>query len=262
MQRPLAESAPTPADDSTSGDQLPAGGLGAHPVEVAAAAGFGPLSPLVSSVWHGDSRPCVSCGRLIRRNAQKCDACGQDHSPEMIARMEAHAGPWHVLDPIRPFPGVTLERLVRQVHRGVVRPFTIVKGPSTNHQWRYAAEVPELALEMGICAKCQARLGPQMELCPACGQHYGTEDADASTISPEEVPPECLALAEVVQNEAHHYTKDLPSGEGNLAMRIAVFACVLVLLGVMFLLIALKPSGLVPTPPPESVTSNVAETDR
>ena len=105
---------PSPVD---SQDSLPPGNSAQ---EVAARKGFGPLSRLAPDDWHGDSRPCVSCGQLVRRGADRCETCDEDLSVEMIQRMRDFAGPWYVLDHVRPFPGVRMERLIRQIRRGVL----------------------------------------------------------------------------------------------------------------------------------------------
>ena len=105
------------------------GGISA--LEVAAQRGFGPLSPKGMVVWHGQSAPCVSCGELVMRTDISCAHCGQDLSLEMITRMQAHAGPWYVHEHVRPFPGVTLERLIRQARRGVLTPTALAFSEAT-----------------------------------------------------------------------------------------------------------------------------------
>lgn len=153
-----------------SQDSLPPGNSA---VEIAARKGFGPLSSLVEAAWHGDSRPCASCGQLVRRSADVCASCGEDLSADMAERMRAFAGPWYVLDHVRPFPGVTCERFVRQIRRGVLTETTVVRGPTTDHQWRFAAEAPGLSKYLGLCWKCQGRVIPQETKCSSCGVGLG-----------------------------------------------------------------------------------------
>ena len=38
----------------------------------------------------------------------------------MLVKMQTHCGPWYVHEHVRPFPGVSLERLILQVRRGVL----------------------------------------------------------------------------------------------------------------------------------------------
>ncbi|HRX85693.1 MAG TPA: hypothetical protein P5572_11810 [Phycisphaerae bacterium] len=154
---PTADSQPTPA----SAHRLSA-------VELGAQRGIGPMSPQGLKVWHGESYPCVSCGELVRRSAIVCDQCGQDLSLRMIVKMQAHAGPWYVHEHVRPFPGVTLERLVRQAQRGILTATTIVRGPTTFHQWRFAAETPGLSKHLGVCWNCQGRVSAADMRCPQC----------------------------------------------------------------------------------------------
>ena len=127
---------------------------GDHPLEVGARIGLGPLSPLAREIWHGHARPCVSCGQLVRRKADYCDSCGQDLSEDMLEKMRAHCGPWYVLEHLRPFPGVSLERIIRQVRRGLITQTSIVRGPSTDYQWRFAVETPGLCRYFGKCWNC------------------------------------------------------------------------------------------------------------
>ena len=163
---------PTSSGPSTpSPPPTPMPALRLSALEVAAKRGIGPLSDLGAQVWHGKSRPCVSCGELMRRESRYCDHCGQDHALEMISRMEAHAGPWYVHEHVRPFPGVTLERLIRQARRGVLTATTIVRGPTTHHQWCFAGETPGLCKYVGLCFSCQAAVTEQDMYCPACGIH-------------------------------------------------------------------------------------------
>ena len=166
---------PTDAAANDQADQpafLRPTGLSA--VELAARRGIGPLSPLAAEVWHGQARPCSSCGQLVRRKLKICDQCGQDLSPAMLAKMRAHSGPWYVLEHVRPFPGVSLERLVRQIRRGVLTRTTIVRGPTTDHQWRFAAETPVLCRYLGCCWACQAQVRETDTTCPECGVNLNT----------------------------------------------------------------------------------------
>jgi len=149
-------------------DRQQAIGVGLHPVELAARRGIGPLSDLAAEAWHGQARPCPSCGQLVRRTASSCDLCGQDLRPQMLLKMQAHAGPWYVLEHVRPFPGVRIERLIRQIRRGVLTGTSIVRGPTTFHQWRFAAETPGLSKYLGLCWRCQAAVSERDTICLAC----------------------------------------------------------------------------------------------
>ncbi|MEK6797551.1 MAG: hypothetical protein AABZ12_01150 [Planctomycetota bacterium] len=166
----------TAADDAklTGGSSAPTPS-GDHPLEVAARHGIGPLSPLAKEVWHGQATPCVSCGQLAHRNATACDHCGQDLGDEMLEKMRAHAGPWYVLEHVRPFPGVSLERIILQIRRGVLTETSIVRGPSTEYQWRFAVETPGLCRFFGKCWHCQGLVSYSDTYCPACLSHLTFE---------------------------------------------------------------------------------------
>lgn len=168
VQRPLT---PNSADPPAGGlpDHLRPTGLSA--VELAAKRGIGPLSPLSQTVWHGEARPCVSCGQLVRRRATICEQCGQELNPEVLAKMGRHSGPWYVLEHVRPFPGVSLERLIRQIRRGALTPTTVVRGPTTFHQWRFAAETPVLSKYLGCCWACQSNVIESDAACVECGRN-------------------------------------------------------------------------------------------
>lgn len=153
---------------------------GDHPLEIAARSGFGPLSPAAIEVWHGGGQPCVTCGQLVRRESHLCDHCGQDLSPEMIQRMRAHAGPWYVLEHVRPFPGVSLDRVIRQVHRGLITETSIVRGPTTDYQWRFAVETPGLCRLFRRCWNCHTEVKLAEIACRGCGASLSFDKSVAS----------------------------------------------------------------------------------
>jgi len=165
VDEPEYPNANDPVRQPGSDAELPPGN---HPLEVAARRGIGPLSPYVSEVWHGHARPCVTCGQLVQRDAAECDQCGQDLSSEMIEKMRAHAGPWYVLEHVRPFPGVSLERVIRQLHRGLITETSIIRGPSTDYQWRFAVETPGLCRYFGRCWSCHEEVSATDTYCRSC----------------------------------------------------------------------------------------------
>ena len=157
---------------------------GDHPLEVAARQGFGPLSDVAQKVWHGHATPCVSCGQLVYREDLECPHCSQDLSEEMLERMRAHAGPWYVYEHVRPFPGVSYDRLLRQLKRGVLTETSIVRGPATHHQWRFAVETPGLCRFFGRCWHCHEPVTNDEKFCTAC---LSSLDFDEQAALPE--PP-------------------------------------------------------------------------
>lgn len=197
---PLAESGPD--------DELPPGD---HALEVAARNGFGPLSPMAKRVWHGDAIPCVTCGQLVHRDDDRCYHCGQDLRDEMIEKMRAHAGPWYVLEHLRPFPGVALDRIVRQIRRGLITETSIVRGPSTDYQWRFAVETPGICRYFAKCWHCHHAVNPADAYCQSCLSHLSFEKP-----RPLSAPPATLPEP---QASAHATTPQTPSGHGVEATR-------------------------------------------
>lgn len=159
---------PDTHDESTTADATDEMPPGDHPLEIAARSGIGPLTKAGREIWHGHTTPCVSCGHLVLRADEECGHCGQDLGAEMIETMRRHAGPWYVLEHVRPFPGVTLDRIVRQIVRGVLTETSIVRGPATDFQWRFAAETPGLARYFGVCWRCHGPVPMTEANCPAC----------------------------------------------------------------------------------------------
>ena len=86
----------------------------------------------------------------------------------MVERMRAHAGPWYVLEHVRPFPGINLERVIRQLRRGLITETSIVRGPSTDYQWRFAVETPGLCRYFGRCWSCHEEVSPTDTYCRSC----------------------------------------------------------------------------------------------
>ena len=158
----------SPTEQTSTTDTAPTLPPGDHPLEIAARKGFGPLSQAIDNAWHGESIPCVSCGQLVRRTTNHCDECGQDLSERMLVKMRAHAGPWYVLEHLHPFPGVTLDRIIRQIRRGLITETSILRGPATDHQWRYAVETSGLCRYFGRCWHCHNEVSPSDSTCTRC----------------------------------------------------------------------------------------------
>lgn len=101
----------------------------------------------------------------------------------MLAKMAAHAGPWYVLEHVRPFPGVTLDRIIRQIRRGLITETSIVRGPSSDYQWRFAVETPGLCRYFSKCWHCQEAVSPSDTYCQHCLSNLSFEQG-----SPAESP--------------------------------------------------------------------------
>lgn len=200
----------TPDSAPLSTDELPPGD---HPLEIAARKGIGPLSPIGRFAWHGDATPCVSCGQLVRRADTECAECGQDLRPEMLDKMRAHAGPWYVLEHVRPFPGVSLERIVRQIRRGLITQTSIVRGPATDYQWRFAVETPGLCRYFGRCWNCHGDVTSRDSYCVACLSHLTYEKPKGRALS--DAGPLAAALSEPEPRSED----DIPAGLAGIGVR-------------------------------------------
>jgi len=172
---------PAAGDAALDIDDVPAGN---HALEVAARRGFGPLSAAARRIWHGDATPCVTCGQLVRREDDQCDHCSQDLREEMLEKMRAHAGPWFVLEHLRPFPGVSLDRIIRQIRRGLITETSIVRGPATQYHWRFAVETPGLCRYFNRCWHCHHEVKPAETYCAACLSNLAFETPRANVAPP------------------------------------------------------------------------------
>ncbi|NOX58152.1 MAG: hypothetical protein GXP29_04750 [Planctomycetes bacterium] len=197
-------------------------GDGLSALERAAKIGLGPMSDLGDRVWHGESKPCVSCGELVQLTAESCSYCGQDLSVTMLIRMQQHSGPWYVLEHVRPFPGVSMERLIRQASRNIVTPTTIVRGPHTDHQWRYAAQTPELCKHVGTCWNCQGVASESDTYCHQCAVNLDRPLGEISESAPVSKSSTELDQLSVALKEAGGHAVD----SGRPARRIPAWAVI------------------------------------
>lgn len=138
------------------------------PLAVGSRRGIGPLSMHSDKIWHGNSAPCASCAQLNTREAQHCTHCGQNLGQDMLQKMARHSGTWFVFDTVHPFPGVSLERMLSLIKRGALKATSIVRGPTTFYQWRFAIETPLIARHLGRCWSCHAEVAPADQDCPQC----------------------------------------------------------------------------------------------
>ena len=238
--------APSPLEPTEEGESASASGRAnsLSVLELGARRGIGPLSGLSAGVWHGEARPCVSCGHLLRRLDEACTQCGQDMTGLMLEKMQAHAGPWYVHEHVRPFPGVSLERLIRQIRRGVLNRSTVVRGPTTHHQWRFASETPVLSKYLGHCWVCQAKVKPAERTCGTCGvdldggfKKDGTASAANTPADSAEIQ-QLRAAIDTIPDSQRRHTEPGPVRVARLPVGWAVG--ILALLTLAFVLIAVS----------------------
>ena len=160
----------------------------------------------------------MSCGQLVRRGADICDECGQDMSDSMLEKMRQHAGPWFVFDHVRPFPGVSLERMIRQIRRGTLTATSIIRGPVTHYQWTFAAETPGICLFFGRCWRCGEIVRPTDIHCAVCHTYLGFEQPQSN--GPTATRPALAGSVDdsVVSKPAKHdATPELDCNDSRLA---------------------------------------------
>jgi hypothetical protein len=244
--------------DSTMARVLGADFTRLSAVEVGAQRGLGPLSPLGQISWHGEARPCVSCGQLMRRTAARCEHCGQLHTGDMIQKMRRYSGPWYVLEHVRPFPGVSKERLVVQARRGVLTMSTIVRGPSTHHQWRFAAETPGLSKYLGVCWACQAHVHADDLTCPVCRKDLESDGEEVLIEGDETLEPQAADGAEfqeldelkaAVQAVApRRRSADQPATLAGVPVRWIIAALVIVLMAAVYVVVRVRETNRATAP--------------
>lgn len=233
-------------------------GDGLSAIERAAKIGLGPMSPLGQRAWHGDSKPCVSCGELVRITDNTCRYCNQDLSVEMLIRMQQHSGPWYVLEHVRPFPGVNMERLIRQARRGIVTATTIVRGPFTDHQWRFAAKTPELCKYVGMCWNCQAPATESDTYCHHCAVNLDRPPGEILESAPvRKTSSELELLSSAIKSAGSDRTTPAPSPQQRIPAWIIAGFFILLATTILLLVIQLRGGS---TPAKPAATTNVQTT--
>lgn len=91
--------------------------------------------------------------------------------PRTVGGLAKLLGPWFLLEPNAPSaPGVNWDKFRLQIQKGKVTPLSVVRGPTSQGLWRYAADTPAVATELGLCWSCQVALPDKTaSRCPRCG---------------------------------------------------------------------------------------------
>jgi len=111
-------------------------------------------------------------------------------------------GPWFIRDETNPFrPGCSFEKLRELAQKGVIRPETVIRGPTTRQFWTLAYNTPAVAALLGGCHACHARVDPDDYMCKGCGavlnwsgdrQHLGLT---AIKLLPGQAPAKAVATS-------------------------------------------------------------------
>jgi len=136
-------------------------------------------SPGAKGPWTSDKAPCVYCSQVIGRTDERCPHCKTSFSLAVRRASREVMGDWFYLDPRNPSArGVTFETLIKMIEKGRIRADSIVRGPTTQQDWLYAAEAPRLAKYLGHCPHCFAEAKPEDTYCTRCQLNMNTRLGD------------------------------------------------------------------------------------
>jgi hypothetical protein len=162
--------------------------------------------------WQGDQAPCVYCGQVISRTADRCPHCKTSFSLAVRRASREIMGDWFYLDQRNPSGrGVTFETLIKMIEKGRIRPDSIVRGPTTHQDWMYAAETPRLAKYLGTCPHCFAEAKPEDVYCTRCQLNMNGLPAEPRPGVPADL------VKEPFHRAAHEMEKQLAQAPGTPA---------------------------------------------
>jgi hypothetical protein len=122
---------------------------------------------------------------------------------------QARLGPWYVLQDRNPAaPGMSFATLLTHVRKGQITSSSIVRGPTTQQMWTFAARTRGLSREFGLCWRCAAEIPPTADLCPDChhpqqppapdAAHLLLDPATPSSSTPAAPSPPTLGLGDTL----------------------------------------------------------------
>jgi hypothetical protein len=141
-------------------------------------------------------------------------------SPAVRRAAREVMGDWFYLDSRNPSArGVTFESLIKMIEKGRIRTDSIVRGPTTQQDWLYAAEAPRLAKYLGLCPHCFAEAKPEDTYCTRCQLNMNARLADPRPGIPADL------VREPFHKAAHELEKQLAQPEPtSQAAAVAAFA--------------------------------------
>lgn len=114
---------------------------------------------------------CPFCGAVREQSDGVCPRCTMESTAATRQATKSRIGPWYVLQTRNPAaPGMKYETLLAFVGKGRVKARSIVRGPTTQQLWRFAAHVRGLSREFGICYSCGEPVSKTANLCPHCNR--------------------------------------------------------------------------------------------
>lgn len=112
---------------------------------------------------------CPFCGVVNSTPEGLCPRCSMENTSAARKATRARIGPWFVYQHRNPAaPGMKFETLLAFVRKGKVKPRSIVRGPTSNQLWRFAAHIKGLSREFGVCYSCGGAIETTANLCPHC----------------------------------------------------------------------------------------------
>lgn len=113
---------------------------------------------------------CPFCaGNRSRQRQEKCPRCGLTDTPATRQPTSQRLGPWFYYQPRNPAaPGMNWATLCELIASSKLNRNSIVRGPTSGQMWVLAERCRGVSRELGLCWKCQARIGKSAETCDTC----------------------------------------------------------------------------------------------
>ena len=138
---------------------------------------------------------CPFCGVIRADPQQPCARCTMEDTGATRTATRQRIGPWFVLQARNPSaPGMKFTTLLQLVKKGHVTPRSIVRGPTSQQLWTFAAKLRGLAREFGLCWHCGESVEPTSLTCGHCGYSQDLPaNPDVLFEPPEATPPDIMA---------------------------------------------------------------------
>jgi hypothetical protein len=118
---------------------------------------------------------CPFCGAIRDEAEGVCPRCTMENTASTRQTTKSRLGPWYVLQTRNPAaPGMKFDTLLAFVRKGRVKARSIVRGPTTQQLWRFAAHVKGLSREFGVCYSCGDSIERSATVCPHCNRLQDT----------------------------------------------------------------------------------------
>ena len=161
---------------------------------------------------------CPFCGSFNNCVGRPCVHCALEDTNATRAATSQRVGPWFVLQSRNPTaPGMNFDTLTSLIHRHVVTPRSVVRGPTTGQLWRLASKVRGLSREFGQCYDCGEDIERDDTVCPHCDRLQTLPDTPEARgeMVIEETRPAISETPSPVEHEhepivVHHLDVDAP----------------------------------------------------